>query len=51
MIKCRLFENLKINGTLIYDKMPGKPGFYKTSDMANIFVGEHVDGVQFLRKD
>ncbi|RAV59022.1 endo-polygalacturonase [Mucilaginibacter rubeus] len=46
-----IFENLKINGILIYDKMPGKPGFYKTSDMANIFVGEHVDEIQFLRKD
>lgn len=46
-----IFENLKINGTLIYDKMPGKPSFYKTGDMANIFIGEHVDEIQFLRKD
>ncbi|SEO91074.1 Glycosyl hydrolases family 28 [Mucilaginibacter gossypiicola] len=46
-----IFENLKINGTLIYDQMPGKPAFYKTGDMANIFIGEHVDGIQFLRKD
>jgi hypothetical protein len=42
------FENLVINGTLISDNMPGKPGYYKTGDMANIFVGDHVEGVSFL---
>ena len=41
------FENLKINGTTIHDKMPGKPGWYKTSDMAEFSVGEHVDNVVF----
>jgi hypothetical protein len=42
-----IFENLRINGRLISDDMPGKPGYYKTADMANIFVGEHVEGIQF----
>jgi hypothetical protein len=42
------FENLNINGKVIEDNMPGKPGFYKTSDMAGIFIGEHVEGVRFL---
>ncbi|MFC0518088.1 glycosyl hydrolase family 28 protein [Mucilaginibacter angelicae] len=50
-IKNLTFENLKINGTLIYDTMKGKPGFYKTGDMANIFIGEHVDGVKFVISD
>ncbi len=41
------FENLVINGQKIYDDMPGKPKWYKTSDMARIFVGEHVHNVIF----
>ncbi len=41
------FDNLVINGEKIYDKMPGKPGWYKTADMARIFVGEHVEDVTF----
>lgn len=41
------FENLKINGTKIHDDMPGKPKWYKTGDMARIFIGEHVDNVVF----
>ena len=44
-----VFENLRINGTLIYDGMPGKPTWYKTSDLANFFVGEHVKGVLFKK--
>lgn len=48
-IKDVVFENLKINGTLIYDKMKTKPGFYKTGDMANIFIGEHTEGISFIR--
>jgi hypothetical protein len=46
-IKNVVFENLKINGRVISDDMPGKPGFFKTGDMAGIFVGEHVDGVVY----
>lgn len=37
------FENLKINGKLIDDNMPDKPRWYKTSDMARIYVGPHVE--------
>ncbi|MEO7215906.1 glycosyl hydrolase family 28 protein [Mucilaginibacter sp.] len=47
-IKNIVFENLKVNGTLVYDTMKGKPGFYKTGDMANIFIGEHVEGLKFI---
>lgn len=42
------FENLRINGELIADDMPGKPKWYNTGDMANIYVGPHVDGVTFI---
>lgn len=41
------FTNLKINGELIYDTMPGKPGWYKTSDMCRMYIGEHVEDVTF----
>lgn len=41
------FENLVINGVKITDDMPGKPVWYKTGDMARIFVGEHVENVKF----
>ncbi len=41
-----VFENLVINGTLITDRM-SMPGWYKTSDMARFFVGEHVEGIEF----
>lgn len=29
------------------DDMPGKPKWYKTGDMARIFIGNHVDNVIF----
>ena len=41
------FDNLVINGQKIHDDMPGKPKWYKTSDFARIFIGEHVDNVTF----
>lgn len=41
------FENLIINGLKISDNMPTKPSWYKTSDYANIFVGEHVEDITF----
>ncbi len=50
-IKNVIFENLKINGRLISDEMQGKPSYYKTGDMAGIFVGEHVEGIQFRVSD
>jgi hypothetical protein len=45
-VKNVVFENLVINGTLISDRMT-KPAWYKTSDMARFFVGEHVEGIEF----
>lgn len=42
------FENLRINGLIISDDMPGKPKWYHTGDMARIYVGPHVEGVSFL---
>ncbi len=48
-IKNIRFENLRVNGTLISDDMPAKPKWYKTGDIARIFVGEHVDDVTFVR--
>ena len=41
------FENFRVNGRLITDDMPGKPKWYKTADMVNFFVGEHVEGITF----
>ena len=46
-IKNIRFKNLKINGTVISDDMPGKPKWYHTGDMAKIYVGPHVEGVTF----
>ena len=41
------FENLTINGNVISDDMKEKPKWYKTADMANIYVNDHVEGVTF----
>lgn len=43
------FENFRMNGRVISDDMPGKPGWYKTADMARFFIGEHVEGVTFAK--
>jgi len=48
-IKNITFENLKINGKVISDDMPGKPAWYKTADMANFFIGEHVNEIRFIK--
>lgn len=48
-VKNITFENLKINGKLITDDMSDKPTWYKTGDMARIFIGEHVEGVSFIK--
>jgi len=45
-IKGVVFENLKINGLHISDRM-AKPKWFKASDLANFFVGEHVEGLKF----
>jgi len=50
-IKNVVFENLKINGTVISDDMASKPGWFKTSDMARFFVGEHVEGLVFKKTE
>ena len=47
LVKNVIFDGLMINGTHISDDMQGKPKWYKTADMANIFVGEHVEGLSF----
>lgn len=49
-VKNIVFENLKINGRVISDDMEGKPGWYRTADMAHIAVGDHVDGVVFRKR-
>ena len=49
MVKNVRFENLTINGKLISDDMPGKPRWYKTADMANIYVNDHVEGLKFSK--
>ena len=41
------FVNLVVNGRKITDDMPGKPKWYKTGDMAGIFIGEHVENISF----
>lgn len=47
------FENLSINGKVIADDMPDRLPWYKTSDYADIFVGEHTEGIIFteIKKD
>lgn len=46
-VKNVTFKNLSINGLHIYDDMPEKPKWYKTSDLARFFVGEHVENITF----
>ena len=48
-VKDIVFQNLHINGKLIVDDMPDKPKWYKTGDMARIYVGEHVENVKFIK--
>lgn len=47
MVRNIVFENLVINGLPISEQME-KPSWFRTSDMARIFIGEHVEGVEFL---
>ncbi len=49
-VKNILFENLNIGGKIIADNMDGKPAFYKTGDMANMYIGEHVQNIKFVKK-
>ena len=48
-VKNITFEGLKINGRAIYDDMPGKPKWYKTSDYVPMFVGNHVENIVFKK--
>lgn len=48
-VKHILFENLVVNGKLFYDGMKEKPGWYKTADLAGIFVGNHVEDIVFKK--
>ncbi|MDE6721338.1 MAG: alginate lyase family protein [Bacteroidaceae bacterium] len=48
-VKNIVFEGLKINGLALYDDMPSKPKFYKTSDYVPMLVGNHVEGVVFKK--
>ncbi len=43
------FESLKINGQLIYDDMPSKAKWYRTSDFSGFYVNEHVRGLEFVK--
>ena len=47
-IKNVVFEDLTINGRVIWDGMPGKPAWYQTGDLAHFYVGEHVEGLRFI---
>jgi hypothetical protein len=46
-VKNIVFENLLVNGSLYYDGMKAKPGWYKTADLAGIYVGNHTEGIIF----
>lgn len=50
-VKNVVFVDLKIDGRLIWDQMPGKPGYFATSDMAKFYVGNHVEGLAFRQGD
>jgi hypothetical protein len=48
-VKNVTFEGLKINGRSIYDDMPNKPKWYQTADYVPMFVGSHVENLQFKK--
>ena len=48
-VKGVTFENFSINGKVISDDMAGKPKWYKTADMANIYLNDHVENVTFSK--
>ena len=48
-VKDVTFETLKINGETIYDEMPGKPKWHATSDYVPMYVGSHVENLQFKK--
>lgn len=48
-VKNITFEGLNINGRVISDDMPGKPKWHATADYVPMFVGSHVEGLQFIK--
>ena len=42
-----LFDDVRINGRHLYDKMRGKPSWYHTSDYIPAYVGPHVENLRF----
>ena len=48
-VKNITFEGLKINGRTISDDMPDKPKWHTTSDYVPMFVGSHVENLQFKK--
>lgn len=46
-VKNITFENLKINGVLIHDKMK-KPSYYQTTDLAQFYAGVYVGNLSFI---
>ncbi len=48
-VKNVTFEGLKVNGKSINDDMPGKPRWYQTADYVPMFVGSHVENLQFKK--
>ena len=50
-VKNIVFENLSVNGKLYYDGMKEKPGWYKTADLAGIYVGNHTRDIIFKKSD
>ncbi len=51
IVKHIVFENLVINGKLYYDGIKEKPGWYKTSDLAGIYAGNHVEDIIFKKTE
>ncbi|HSC39524.1 MAG TPA: glycosyl hydrolase family 28 protein, partial [Chitinophagaceae bacterium] len=50
-LKHIVFENLSINGRVYYDGMKEKPGWYKTADLAGIYVGNHTEDIIFKKSE
>jgi hypothetical protein len=50
-VKNIVFENLSVNGKIFYDDMKEKPGWYKTADLAGIYVGNHTCGIVFKKTE
>lgn len=47
-VKDVVFENLKINGQVVWEGMD-KPKWYMVSDLIPLFANEHVEGLRFVK--